>query len=151
LIYLARSLVQDGRNHGFAGVLPIDLELCARPQGHGYVELTVDRANPFFAPGSELRGHEFHYTRIVGGAVPEGVATVFAVRRGTGCGGGRDGIVHKNLLACYTHLHALGVPGWAPSLVRAAEAHRQRRLRLASGAGGITRLDCAAEERPRPR
>ncbi len=141
LIYLARGLRLDGREHAFAGVLPLELELCARPQGHGYVELTVDAENPLFARGSELRGHEFHYTRIVGGAPPPGIATAFSVRRGTGCGGGRDGIVLENLLASYTHLHALGTPEWAPALVRAALRHR----RPASPIDGR----CAAERSPR--
>jgi cobyrinic acid a,c-diamide synthase len=106
-----------------AGVLGLDLELCARPQGHGYVELRADRACAFFRAGSELRGHEFHYTRIVGGAPPADVETAFEVRRGVGCGGGRDGIVHHNVLASYTHLHALGSPDWAAAVVRAAAGY----------------------------
>jgi cobyrinic acid a,c-diamide synthase len=123
LIFLARSLRAGERSFPMAGVLGLDLELCARPQGHGYVELRADRACAFFRAGSELRGHEFHYTRIVGGAPPADVETAFEVRRGVGCGGGRDGIVHHNVLASYTHLHALGSPDWAAAVVRAAAGY----------------------------
>jgi cobyrinic acid a,c-diamide synthase len=149
LIYLARSLRSEAGTHAFAGVLPLDLELCARPEGHGYVELTVDGANPVFAPGTELRGHEFHYTRIVGRTVPDGLGTAFALRRGTGCGGGRDGVVHKNVLACYTHLHAVGTPGWAPALVDAARAHRRRRRSAGAAVSETSIQSCAAELSPR--
>jgi cobyrinic acid a,c-diamide synthase len=124
LIYLSRSLRVGGERHSMAGVLPVDLELLPRPQGHGYVELRVDHANPFFAEGQVLRGHEFHYTRICGG---EAVATAFDVRRGTGCGAARDGVMHRNVVGSYTHLHATGAPEWAPALVRCASSFREKK------------------------
>jgi cobyrinic acid a,c-diamide synthase len=118
LIFLSRSLHVEGREHRMAGVLPVELELCARPQGHGYVQLSVDTENPFFPVGTELRGHEFHYTRLREGA--ELPPSAFRVLRGSGCGGGRDGLFHRNVIGGYTHLHALGAPQWAPGLVRLA-------------------------------
>ena len=121
MIYLCRSLTAGGQRHPMAGVLPVDLELSSRPRGHGYVELQVDRDNPFLEPGATLRGHEFHYTQLV--RRDPGLDTALRITRGTGCGDGRDGIVHNNVLAGYTHLHALGVPRWAPAMVRAARAH----------------------------
>jgi cobyrinic acid a,c-diamide synthase len=124
LIYLARTLRVGKERHVMAGVLPLDLELCARPVGHGYVELTADRENPFFARGQTLTGHEFHYTRIVE-PVPDGIDTAFAVRRGTGSIEGRDGILHKNVMASYTHLHAVGAPEWAVGVVKRAQSGRQ--------------------------
>ena len=45
---------------------------------------------------------------------------VHRVRRGHGFDGRSDGLRHRNVLACYTHLHALGSEGWAPALVHAA-------------------------------
>jgi cobyrinic acid a,c-diamide synthase len=45
------------------------------------------------------------------------------VTRGTGLGGGRDGLVFKNTLACYTHIHADGVVTWAEALVNRAQNH----------------------------
>jgi cobyrinic acid a,c-diamide synthase len=49
------------------------------------------------------------------------------MQRGAGIHANRDGIVHKNVLATYTHIHALGNPGWASALVRNAVAYRSRR------------------------
>jgi cobyrinic acid a,c-diamide synthase len=48
----------------------------------------------------------------------------FRVRRGHGFDGQRDGLCRHNVLASYTHIHALGTKSWAPSLVRAAERFR---------------------------
>jgi cobyrinic acid a,c-diamide synthase len=48
----------------------------------------------------------------------------FRVRRGHGFDGQRDGLCSGNVLACYTHVHALGTDSWAPSLVRAATRFR---------------------------
>ena len=46
--------------------------------------------------------------------------------KGFGLDGLGDGIVYKNVLATYTHLHALGTPGWAQSLVEQAERYKIR-------------------------
>jgi cobyrinic acid a,c-diamide synthase len=129
LILLARGLWHEGRRHEMAGVLPFDVEVCPRPQGHGYETLLVDVANPFFPVGSTLKGHEFHDSRIVGEAASAAAlqaATVSAVQRGTGCGSGRDAVVTGNVWASYFHLHASSVPAWAPGFVRAAHRYSRR-------------------------
>jgi cobyrinic acid a,c-diamide synthase len=118
LMYLAQSLVVDGRAWPMAGALPVAIEQTAGPQGHGYVSGRVVRRNPFLAEGTELRGHEFHYSRLSGGGA--GLATALCLSRGQGMGEGRDGIAVRNVLASYTHIHALGTPEWATGLTRAA-------------------------------
>ena len=118
LMLLARAIEWQGRRHTMAGVLPFDVEVCAKPQGHGYVELLVDRENPFFPTGVHLKGHEFHYSRIVGEGGPP--STVCSVVRGCGCGIGRDAVVVDNVWASYTHLHAAATPEWSAGLLGAA-------------------------------
>jgi len=128
LMYLARALVRDGREYPMVGALPVVVEHTARPQGHGYMAATVDRANPFVPVGTRLLGHEFHHSRVVASS---GAETALDVERGAGVGNGRDGIVVGNVVATYMHLHALGTPGWAESVVRAALrfSGRYRKLR----------------------
>ena len=129
LMYLARRIRWGEQSAEMAGVLPCDVEMTGRPQGHGYVEAVVDAANPFFPVGTVLRGHEFHNSRLiphVPGAsqvpgTPDGVRTAYRLARGNGIGGGRDALVYRNVLASYTHLHAAGAPDWAAALVRAAQ------------------------------
>jgi cobyrinic acid a,c-diamide synthase len=127
LMLLARAIHWQGRRFAMAGALPFEVQVCARPQGHGYSELRVDRANAFFPVGSVLLGHEFHYSGILPGTVFP--ATACEVRRGVGCGGGRDAVVAGNVWASYTHLHALATPEWAAGLLRAARQFALRGAR----------------------
>lgn len=117
LMYLARRITWGERSAEMAGVLPCEVEMTDQPQGHGYVEATVEGANPFFAPGTVLRGHEFHNSRLVDAG--EELRPVYRLVRGNGAGNGQDGLVYRNVLASYTHLHAAGAPGWADGLVAA--------------------------------
>ncbi len=128
LMYLSRALTWRGRRYPMAGVLPLEVDVCEAPQGHGYADLLVDHSNPFFATGMRLKGHEFHYSKIV--AASGDWATACAVVRGTGCYAGRDAIVRNHVWASYTHLHALATPEWAAGMVRAARAHSLGRQRL---------------------
>jgi cobyrinic acid a,c-diamide synthase len=129
LMALCQAIVWKGERFPMAGVLPFDVEVLDAPQGHGYTELLVDQDNPFFPEGTRLRGHEFHYSRIVTPTFdPEGQPfTACRVERGAGCFPKRDAIIQGRVWASYTHLHALASPQWATSLVRLARRHRRER------------------------
>jgi cobyrinic acid a,c-diamide synthase len=118
-VYLGKQLHYQGRAFTMAGVLPVEFGFQPKPRGHGYTVLETVGENPFFALGENLRGHEFHYTYLM---APEAEALYFAfkVHRGHGFGSQLDGLKVGNVLASYTHLHALGTAGWAPALNRAA-------------------------------
>ncbi len=128
LMVLGLELVENGRSWPMSGVLPIRFGLSKKPKGHGYTVCTVDTENPYFPLGTILRGHEFHYSyplEILG----EPASFAFSVSRSKGLIRGRDGILHKNVLATYTHIHALGTPQWAPALVAAARRYGGDRKR----------------------
>ncbi len=117
LMYLGEELVMDGKSYPMTGVLPIVFGWSKRPQGHGYTVFEVDRGNPYFDVGTKLRGHEFHYSKVLewrGKA--EDLA--FRIERGVGFFDKRDGVCYKNVLATYSHIHALGFPCWAEGIVR---------------------------------
>lgn len=115
--------------HAMAGVFPAATALCERPQGLGYTEAVVEDASPFFRPGETVLGHEFHYSLCLTGRGASLSATM-RMRRGSGIGDGRDGLLYENTFAGYTHIHALAVPDWAPRFVAAAV-----RWRGSSGTG----------------
>jgi cobyrinic acid a,c-diamide synthase len=144
LIYLSRSLKWDGAEYPMADVFDCELAMHPRPMGHGYTLCEVDARNPFFAIGTVLKGHEFHYSGLVG--EPRNLSTCFNVEVGTGLGGGRDALVEKSTLACYTHIHADGVKEWAAGMVRAA-----KRYRAAQRGSEATRADDRAEGDSRAR
>jgi cobyrinic acid a,c-diamide synthase len=132
LMYLARELIVEGSSRPMVGALDVVVEQMARPQGHGYVEAEVDRPNPFFPSGTRLRGHEFHYSRVVSG--PDASASSLRLQRGRGVGGARDGLVKGRIWASYLHLHALGSPSWCQGFTDLARAYRAER-RGAPGGG----------------
>jgi cobyrinic acid a,c-diamide synthase len=117
-VYLGEKLLYEGSEYPMAGALPVVFAFRPKPQGHGYTVLETVEDNPFYAVGEALRGHEFHYTYMQ--SSPEGLSFAFRVGRGFGFDGEHDGLCHRNVLACYTHIHALGTESWAPALVRAA-------------------------------
>lgn len=123
LMYLGEALVIEGRTYPMSGVLPAVFGLAPRPQGLGYTVVAVERENPYFPVGTELRGHEFRYSKVLEWR-GDAADLVFGMRRGTGFAGDRDGIRYKRVFATYTHIHALGVPGWAPALVANARGFR---------------------------
>ncbi len=132
LMLLSRAISWRGEKHEMAGVLPFEVEVCAAAQGHGYAELIVDTPNPFFAVGANIRGHEFHYSRIIVQQQPP--RTACAVVRGTGCWSGRDAVLAHNVWASYTHVYALAAPAWASGLLQAACRFATRAI--ASGVPG---------------
>ncbi|MEE9119877.1 MAG: cobyrinate a,c-diamide synthase [Syntrophobacteria bacterium] len=124
LMYLGRSLDIEGRSYPMVEALPMDFRLEKKPQGHGYTELQVVETNPFYPVGITLKGHEFHYSRVIHSDLDSN-SLVFAMKRGTGILDGKDGVCYKNVLATYTHVHAIGTPEWAESLIRKALAHQR--------------------------
>ena len=123
LMYLGDQLILKGAHYAMTGVLPIVFGLSRRPQGHGYTIVRVTHPNPFYAPGTLLKGHEFHYSTVEQWAGSDS-DMVFSMERGIGFNHGRDGLCRNNVLATYTHIHALGTPGWAPALVARASRFR---------------------------
>jgi cobyrinic acid a,c-diamide synthase len=112
--------VVGGKTYPMVGALPISFSLEEKPQGHGYTLLEVDGRNPYYSPGTVMKGHEFHYSKPMVDPA-RALQTVFKVLRGRGIDGHRDGIIHRNLLASYSHLHAGGTSLWGRGLIRAAQ------------------------------
>lgn len=125
LMYLGESLVLKEKSYPMAGVLPVKFGLSPKPKGHGYTILAVEHENPYYPVGSEIRGHEFHYSYVEEWRGSD-TNLVFRMSRGTGFIGRRDGVRYKNVLAMYTHVHALGTAQWAPGLVGAAREYMER-------------------------
>ncbi|MBC8200238.1 MAG: cobyrinate a,c-diamide synthase [Desulfobacterales bacterium] len=125
LMYLGKELVLDGKSYPMADVLPVVFGLSKRPQGHGYTIIKVERENPYFKVGTEIRGHEFHYSLILKWFGDDN-DLAFNMKRGSGFINKKDGICYKNVLATYTHIHALGTPSWANALVQNAVSYKNK-------------------------
>lgn len=111
LLWLARSL--DG--HPMAGAVPTDAHLTSRLT-LGYRRVVPATDTPLGPAGTELRGHEFHYSRLE----PAGMALEWSGREGKG----RFGFASPTLFASYLHVHLASDPAVAE--------------RFVAGAGGTT-------------
>jgi cobyrinic acid a,c-diamide synthase len=154
LMYLGKELFWEGKSYPMVGVLPIVVGVSKKPEGHGYSIVEVRTSNPFFNTGKILRGHEFHYSHVLNvdeilrltkdnennppsppfskggqGGLSEqkdGVYFAFIVKRGDGIIDKKDGLCYKNVLATYTHLHALGEREWVDGVIDIALAYKNQ-------------------------
>ncbi len=122
LMYLCRGIRWQDRRHEMVGIIPAEVEICERPQGHGYVVAQVSAENPLFPIGFVIRGHEFHHSNL---SLSDELTYAYRIRRGRGIDGTADGVIYKNVFAAYTHVHALGVPNWAEAFVSLASRGRK--------------------------
>ena len=112
LLWLARSL--DGVP--LAGAVPADARMSDRlTLGYRRARFVVD--TPLGPGGTEVRGHEFHYSTLE----PEGDALAWRGRSGSG----RAGFAGPTMLASYVHLHLAADPRLAENLVARAAGRRR--------------------------
>src|SRR5262249_5090460 len=107
LMYLAESI------HGarMVGVLPVKIEITDRLVDFGYCEITTQGASIFGPAGITARGHQFHYSRAVGGT---GEAYTVRQRQREYS----EGYVFPNGIASYIHLHFLSNPAIAKNMLQ---------------------------------
>ena len=118
LMYLSRSLRWQGVQCEMVGAIPGDTVMHDRPQGRGYVKLRETGKYPWPRTANaavEIRAHEFHYSTLEN--LPANLEYAYEVTRGTGIDGQHDGIVYRNVLACYTHLRDVGSHHWTERFV----------------------------------
>ena len=127
LMYLCETLVWEGKDYPMVGVFPIVIGVSKKPQGHGYSIIEVEAPNPFFRAGQILRGHEFHYSHIIDITKKDNIHFTFNMKKGQGIKNNRDGLCYKNVLATYTHLHALGTEEWVDGIMNRAAACKEQR------------------------
>jgi cobyrinic acid a,c-diamide synthase len=113
LLWLAHSL--DG--HPMAQVIDAKAQMTDRLT-LGYRRATATTDNPVAATGTEVRGHEFHYTTIE----PSGDALELTARFGHG----KAGFASPTLLASYLHLHLAARPDIAERFVATVAAAATR-------------------------
>jgi cobyrinic acid a,c-diamide synthase len=129
-MYLARSITVAGQAYRMVGAIPGDVVMRERPVGRGYVHLEETDAFPWpSAPDAErkVRAHEFHHAALEN--LPADTRYAYAVRRGHGIDGQRDGVVVGNVLASFSHLRSTGGRDWAARFVEFIRNSDYRRRR----------------------
>ncbi len=104
LMYLSRGIEWRGKKAEMVGIIPANTIMHDKPQGRGYVRMEKTAAFPWHQEASDnriIKAHEFHYSSLENPC--ETGEYALQVLRGTGIDGKYDGIVYKNMFACYTH------------------------------------------------
>ena len=113
------------------GVLPFAVRMLPRLKSLGYREVTLTAAGLLGPAGTTARGHEFHYSEIVG--EPDGVPRLYRLTPRRGGAAVNEGYGVHHVLASYVHLHFGSNPEVARNLVASCRRYRDS-LREGRGA-----------------
>ncbi|GAC1542459.1 MAG: cobyrinate a,c-diamide synthase [Vulcanimicrobiaceae bacterium] len=110
LMYLGEALESGDETHEMVGAIPAASTMSPKRSALRYVEARALEDGAFFAPGTVVRGHEFHYsrTRYTGGS------SAFAID------GVREGFARGNVHASYVHVHLDAYPHAVDAFLGAA-------------------------------
>jgi cobyrinic acid a,c-diamide synthase len=112
LMYLSQGIeTTDGKRFEMAGILPARTRMLNRLKTLGYVEVTLSGDSLFGKSGTQLRGHEFHYSELVGDPVEDRHWNhVYEMRRVRLQTTSLEGYQHDRILASYVHAHFASRP-----------------------------------------
>jgi len=115
LMYLGESIITESGEFDMIGFLPFSTEMNRKFHALGYTIYESKLDSPISEKGDVMRGHEFHYSRVI----PKGeLKFAFSVFRGRGVDGKNDGILKYNTLACYIHLNFLSYPKFVERFIQ---------------------------------
>ncbi|MGZ6240005.1 MAG: cobyrinate a,c-diamide synthase [Syntrophales bacterium] len=112
LMYLCRKLEkQNGVAHSMVGLIPASTRMLDRLKSLGYVEVSLNTNSLWGAPGTVLRGHEFHYSELTSNPTEDPTwRAVYSMKRRRTDDGAMEGFQKGRVLASYAHLHLASRP-----------------------------------------
>ena len=115
LMYLSKAVeTMDGKEFPMANVLPVATKMQPRLTSLGYAEVELAEDSIWGKRGTTFRGHEFHYSEVVGPSPADlGWRTAYSVRRKSSADTTAEGFQKGCVLASYVHLHFASQPGTA--------------------------------------
>ncbi|HHP7234209.1 MAG TPA: cobyrinate a,c-diamide synthase [Desulfobacterales bacterium] len=126
LMYLGKSLQDlEGRRHAMTGCLPLKTRMLERLRALGYRQVRLEADNLLGETGLVVRGHEFHYSEIIGGI--EALNTTYRLQPRNGESFVREGYWRRRTLGSYVHLHFGSAPRVAANFVTHCRRYRDRR------------------------
>jgi cobyrinic acid a,c-diamide synthase len=117
-MYLCREMGDtEGRVYPMTGCLPYASRMLDRLKALGYREVTQERETILGPAGQVMRGHEFHYSRLVEDA--EAGKGAYRLTDRSGMPKANEGFVGDRTLGSYVHLHFGSCPAAAGHFVNA--------------------------------
>ena len=122
LMYLCKRIETEVKRFEMAGILPVETRMLNRRKSLGYVEATLRGDSLWGACGDVFRGHEFHYSELVGEpAESEGWEKVYSMKYLWANDAVAEGYQKGNVLASYVHLHYASTPDALNHFLRKCE------------------------------
>lgn len=116
LMYLCSSLTYKSETHKMVGILDADCKMYEKPIGRGYTLLEKNSCHLWKkVQPTHIPGHEFHYSKLT--RVSTRYDYAYKVKRGYGIDSEHDGIIYKNLIACYAHQRNTSKNQWIQGFI----------------------------------
>ncbi|MFT9850254.1 cobyrinate a,c-diamide synthase [Aneurinibacillus sp. REN35] len=123
-MYLAEEMITtDGTSYPMVGVVPGKTRMQMKRAALGYREVSGLAGNFLLPEGETARGHEFHYSTF---EAEEKLPPAYGAQGRFGCK--QEGVLRKNMVAGYTHLHFASAPSLVKRWIAASLAYRKQRL-----------------------
>jgi cobyrinic acid a,c-diamide synthase len=109
------------------GIIPADIQMEETPQGRGLIRFSETDLMPWpkdSTQNEQISAHEFHYSHLIN--ISEKLNFAYKIHRGHGIDGHNDGIIYKNLLACYAHLQDSQQNHWAKRFIKFINQKQQK-------------------------
>jgi len=121
-MYLSKGICNlDGKFFPMCEVFPVRSKMNNKRSALGYREVVLKRAGFFGPAGTELRGHEFHYSHIED--MDLGIERFYETHGSDGAAGYR----YRNVLAGYVHLHFGYTPSAAQTFITMCEKNHDHK------------------------
>jgi cobyrinic acid a,c-diamide synthase len=112
LMYLTQGIeTAHQKRFPMVGLLPIWSRMLDRLKSLGYVEVTLTRNSLWGDRGAAIRGHEFHYSELIGDPLGDGLWTsAYHLRHRRSKDPVAEGFQQGRILASYVHIHWASQP-----------------------------------------
>ncbi|MGM0471780.1 MAG: cobyrinate a,c-diamide synthase [Bacillota bacterium] len=115
LMYLTEEIIdQQDKQYPMVGLIPGTIQMQDSLQAMGYVEARAWQDSILLKEGSKIRGHQFHYSKLLG------ISTEARAAYQLGEQNELVGYCRDNLLASYLHLHFATQPAVIDNFIAAA-------------------------------
>ena len=121
LMYLTESITDfDGNSHKMVGLLK-GKTVMTRKTLVTYSLAEVTRGNFLCKAGSQLKGHEFHNSKIID--IPADAQFAYDMKMGEGIIDKKDAWIQNNVLASYMHIHFAQNPEIVRNFLKNCKKH----------------------------
>ncbi|MDP1853920.1 MAG: cobyrinate a,c-diamide synthase [Candidatus Omnitrophota bacterium] len=129
LMYLSQEITDlKGRKFPMAGILDVKIAMGKKRAALGYVTLTTLRDNILSKKGDKIRAHVFHWSHFI--QTPRNNWAYNVYKKGSNVS--YDGLVKKNILAGYAHLHFAADIKFCANFISACRNYKICRAKFAS-------------------